>query len=562
MIFKFKSKLRGSTHSDGGMPEKMADDRYEEGDEGIMFYLRDDMGNAPPPPSVMPIRLPSYRRRVVPVETSSTSSSDAGDDTADSDTPIWEPTALVPTVCEDIILISDQNRGSSSTNQSSVISWEEDEQCEVTNKSGVVSDSDKACGGGTTAADDDDDAYMRIMGMCESPATGPRQPATTLQTTMSGHHCEDADKGASSPDHDDDATPIRSPYFADETVLEGSDAIAVMGQESSAYETESRLPEMEHCQQGPPTVRTRGGWECQQRGRINGNARVGPGNGGGSVNVDDDDDDDDDDVDIDDDDDDEVSERAVGGRGRELGRIECSPSRQAGEVWCFGCMWGARGYRPVDSEKVKILVSEFNEHLLSGMSTVANVAIHTSYLYETMIRQPSLDMGHWLPEWPPWSVERHIRNMREPQVRLALTLERIIAVMDKTSKHVVLRDQRTGAEGLNLRAGRLFLATVKEWRELERVDPSSCFGFNIGFRSDPSRYATLVHPSRIAVDGRGASNGVGIGQPAYPGAPVASLPGQRGMRTSAHSRSGADTGELRLQDNGEELVRRTQRNVG
>ena len=120
-----------------------------------------------------------------------------------------------------------------------------------------------------------------------------------------------------------------------------------------------------------------------------------------------------------------------------LGRIECAPCNPNAEVWCFGCKWGATGYRPADNEKISHLVSEFSMNLLSGMPTVANVAVDTANLYERLIRQPSFEKGHPLPRWPAWAVERHIRNMREPQVRMALVMEDMISLMQKTSKHII-----------------------------------------------------------------------------------------------------------------------------
>jgi hypothetical protein len=125
------------------------------------------------------------------------------------------------------------------------------------------------------------------------------------------------------------------------------------------------------------------------------------------------------------------------------------------------------------------------------------------------------------------------------------------------SQHVVKRDPVSGEEKLYIQTGRLHLAIIKEWRELSRMDPSHCFGSNTNFRPDPSRYATLVDPSRIAASGAAGGDLSRPGQPSCAGAPIASLPGQRGARGPSYSRSGADTGELRLQGNGEELLRRT-----
>ncbi len=241
-----------------------------------------------------------------------------------------------------------------------------------------------------------------------------------------------------------------------------------------------------------------------------------------------------------------------------MGRIECVPCRQDAEVWCFGCKWGATGYRPADNERISHLVSEFSMNLLSGMSTIANVAIDTANLYEQLIRKTSIENGHPLPRWPAWAVERHIRNMREPQVRMALVMEDMISLMEKTSKHIVNINERSGSEKLQIQAGRLYLSTVKHWMDLSRMNPSGCFGYNAQFRVDPSRYATLVDSSRIAPPRVGD---IRPGRPHCPGAPIASLPGQRGARGPSYSMSGADSGELRLPGNGEELLRRTAAGV-
>ena len=238
--------------------------------------------------------------------------------------------------------------------------------------------------------------------------------------------------------------------------------------------------------------------------------------------------------------------------GREMA-LPCASVNRDGAVWCFGCKWATEGFRPVDNIKIAKLVKKFVTNLLAGASTLANVAVDVSDFYEATIRKDSLELGRSMPRWPAWAVERHIRNVPEPQIRLSIMLQDLMAIIQNIQKHIIVRDRRSGKVKVDEKVGRFYLSACKEYRELLKVVPANCFGYNADFRSDPSQYATIVHPTRIAASGRSS---IRPGQPASAGAPVASLPGQRGSRMPAFSESGADTGELRLPGNGEELLRR------
>jgi hypothetical protein len=235
-------------------------------------------------------------------------------------------------------------------------------------------------------------------------------------------------------------------------------------------------------------------------------------------------------------------------------------------VWCFGCQWGARGHQPVDNEKIRELVQCFMSLILGGSTTLENIAQIVSHTYRVTIRDPARALGQRLPDWPPAVVKRHIENMTEPRVVNALLIRRQLALLTQLYQHTMEIDPRTQQQKPNIQVVRTLLAGQKELREMYRQVPKDSFGYNENLMADSwSAGSVLVHPARIQRNTGGSAAAAATGvdenqqqrqQRDYAGAPVAASAGQAGVRQSAVSLGGEDTGELRGPSNNEELLRR------
>ncbi len=456
----------------------------------ILSYLQDDMGNGPS--SARPsISVPM--RRPLNQRFPSFSSGDDDADDEDSDGPDFRPTSIIRTVCQ---TPSREIRRASNLGQQE-------------HNSEIISNQTNPDAAG-------DEEYLRLMSMVavseDDESESEEEEAEADESPL--HHYAPPEKKERQP-----AAPV---IINDQSSAHNTDigGIGSPPSSSSSSSSPSPPPRRDYAIRDMPPEPS---WNQEQPAAA---ARHEAGNNNPIF--------------------DEIEE------GRDI-IVPCSSVSRAGDVWCFGCKWATEGFRPVDNIKIAKLVKKFVTNLLAGASTLANVAVDVSDFYEATIRQPSLELGRSMPRWPAWSVERHIRNIPEPQIRLSIMLQDLMIIIQNIQKHILIRDRRSGKLKVDEKVGRFYLSACKEYRELLKVVPANCFGYNAGFRTDPSQYANIVHPSRIAATGRSS---VRPGQPTCAGAPVASLPGQRGSRMPAFSESGADTGELRLPGNGEELLRR------
>lgn len=254
---------------------------------------------------------------------------------------------------------------------------------------------------------------------------------------------------------------------------------------------------------------------------------------------------------------------------------ECHPEMDdSAPIWCFGCRWGAPGHKPVDNAKVREFVREFVELIMDGSTSLTNIAGIVSDNYNSIIREPALRVGQYLPQWPPDVVLNHINNMTEPRIVTSLLIRKQKDMVYKLHQYAFTGNQP------NLATIRVLNQSLQRLQDLYRPVTKDAFGYNENMTANTWKGSVFVHPARVesttgsrfrnnpaAVsssrrirqqnqyhqDGQGGTNIDVSG--AFSGAPIAASADQAGVRQPAVSLGGQDTGGLRGPANDEELIR-------